>query len=91
MVKKIADRERAPIFKVGKITADKKFRVKDRSNDIETIDLDLDSLFGDAPKIMTDSSIESNYMEIEYDSKLFNEYLKMFKNRGCCMQRLAYK
>ena len=25
---------------------------------------------------MTDSSIESNYMEIEYDSKLFNEYLE---------------
>ena len=31
LVKKIADRERAPIFKVGKITADKKFRVKDRN------------------------------------------------------------
>ena len=76
-VKKIADRERAPIFKVGKITADKKFRVKDRSNHIETIDLDLDSLFGDAPKkIMSDSSIESNYMEIEYELKLFNEYLE---------------
>ena len=76
-IKNIAERERAPIFKVGKITADKKFRVKDRSNDIETINLDLDSLFGDAPKkIMIDSSIESNYMEIEYDSKLFNEYLE---------------
>ena len=77
LVKKIADRERAPIFKVGKITADKKFRVIDRSNNIETINLDLDSLFGEVPKkIMIDSTIKSNYLEINYDIKLFNKYLE---------------
>ena len=77
LVSKIANRERAPIFKVGKITADKKFRVKDRSNDVETINLNLDSLFGNAPKkIMIDSSIESSYLDIKYDSKLFNKYLE---------------
>ena len=48
--KNIAERERAPIYKVGKVTGDNKFKVFDRKNNTETIDLKIDSLFGDAPK-----------------------------------------
>ena len=50
IVKNIAERERAPIYKVGKVTADNKFRVYDRKDNVEIINLGIDNLFGNAPK-----------------------------------------
>ncbi len=76
-VKKIAERERSPIYKVGKVTADNKFRVFDRKNNKETINLDLDSLFGDAPKkIMKDITKTSSFDELEYDAKKVYDYVE---------------
>ena len=64
IVKNIAERERAPIYKVGKVTGDNKFKVFDRKNNIETIDLKIDSLFGDAPKkIISDTTKITEYSE----------------------------
>ena len=77
LVKRIADRERSPIYKVGKVTGDNKFKVVDRKNNIETINLDLDSLFGDAPKkIITDITKTSIYSDLEYDTSKVYEYVE---------------
>jgi len=77
LVKKIAERERSPIYKVGKVTGDNKFRVIDRKNNTETINLDLDSLFGDAPKkILNDITITSRFNKIEYGSNKIYEHVE---------------
>ena len=77
LVKRIADRERSPIYKVGKVTGDNKFKVVDRKNNIETINLDLDSLFGDAPKkIIKDITKTSIYSDLEYDTSKVYEYVE---------------
>ena len=68
IVKKIANRERSPIYIVGKVTNDKKFRVLDREKSIESIDLNLNSLFGDTPKkIISDNKISKHFQKIIYD------------------------
>ena len=77
LVKKIAERERTPVYKVGKVTGDNKFKVIDRKNNLETINLDLDSLFGDAPKkVVNDITKASKFKEIEYDENKVSEYLE---------------
>ena len=77
LVKKIAERERTPVYKVGKVTGDNKFKVIDRKNNSETINLDLDSLFGDAPKkVVNDITKASKFEEIEYDENKVSEYLE---------------
>ena len=77
LVKKIAERERSPIYKVGKVTGDNKFRVIDRKNNTETINLDLDSLFGDAPKkILNDITITSRFNKIEYGSNKIYKHVE---------------
>jgi phosphoribosylformylglycinamidine synthase len=77
LVKKIAERERTPVYKVGKVTGDNKFKVIDRKNNLETINLDLDSLFGDAPKkVVNDITKASKFKEVEYDENKVSEYLE---------------
>ena len=77
IVKNIAERERAPIYKVGKVTGDNKFKVFDRKNNIETIDLKIDSLFGDAPKkIISDTTKITEYSEIKYYAENIYDYVE---------------
>ena len=77
IVKNIAERERAPIYKVGKVTGDKKFKVFDRKNNTETIDLKIDSLFGDAPKkIISDTTKTTEYSEIKYFAENIYDYVE---------------
>ena len=77
LVNKIAERERAPVYKVGKVTGDNKFKVIDRKNNSETINLDLDSLFGDVPKkVVNDITKANKFKEIEYDGNKVSEYLE---------------
>ena len=77
LVKKIAERERTPVYNVGKVTGDNKFKVIDRKNNLETINLDLDSLFGDVPKkVVNDITKATKFKEIEYDKNKVSEYLE---------------
>ena len=77
IVEKIANRERSPIYIVGKVTNDKKFRVLDREENIESIDLNLNSLFGDTPKkIISDNTISNNFQKIKYDNNDIESYIK---------------
>tara|TARA_B100000575_G_scaffold284701_1_gene279083 strand:+ start:3735 stop:7394 length:3660 start_codon:yes stop_codon:yes gene_type:complete len=77
IVKNIAERERAPIYRVGKVTADKRFRVLDRNNNIETIDLEIDNLFGDAPKkIITDITKKTQFSDFKYESEKIYDYVE---------------
>ena len=77
IVKNIAERERAPIYKVGKVTADNKFRVFDRKNNIEIINLEIANLFGNAPKkIISDITKQTKFSELNYESENIYDYVK---------------
>lgn len=63
-LEKIALRERAPIYKVGKIMDDQKFIVIDSKGN-KPIDLMLSDFFGSSPKtIIKDHTLKSNYQSI---------------------------
>ena len=72
----IAKRERAPIYKVGKVKNDKQFTFIDDLTQKKPIDLNLDSLFGNPPKtIMKDKTLKKSYEEIKYLKKNLKDYI----------------
>ena len=77
VLKRIADRERAPMYDVGEVTNDNKFTFKSKSNGNTPMDLDLEDMFGSSPKTyMHDKSINRNYSDLNYKSDLFLDYLE---------------
>lgn len=76
-LKKIADRERAPMYVVGEATGDMQFRFVDKQASENPIDLQLADMFGNPPRtIMKDSTIAENYSDLKYDSNKAAEYLE---------------
>ena len=76
-LKKIADREKAPCYKVGKVRNDKKFIVHSKESDKSPINLSLSDFFGNSPQtIMKDYSVKYNFSELNYSTSKLNEYLK---------------
>lgn len=74
-LKDVAARERAPLYEVGEVKADKRLLVK---HDAETcpVDLKLEYLFGKPPKtILTDTTRQQSFSEIQYDPNHFEDYL----------------
>ena len=77
VLKRIADRERAPMYNVGEVTNDNKFKFRSKSNGNTPMDLDLEDMFGSSPKTyMHDKSINRNYSDLNYNSDLFLDYLE---------------
>ena len=77
LLKRIAHREKAPIYSVGKVTLDKSLIFKGSLNGHSPIDLKLDHLFGNSPKtILEDNSLIQKFKEIKYDTSLFESYLE---------------
>ena len=75
-LKKIADREKAPCYKVGKVKNDKKFVVHSSSSDKSPINLSLSDFFGSSPQtIMKDYSVKTNFSELNYYSSNIIKYL----------------
>ena len=76
LLNNIAERERAPIYAVGKITDDKIFKIEDKKNG-PPIDLKLEYLFGKPPKtVIIDRTVGNNFELISYDKSNIYEYLK---------------
>ena len=77
VLKRIADRERSPMYDVGEVTNDNKFKFRSKSNGNTPMDLDLEDMFGSSPKTyMHDKSINRNYSDLNYNSDLFLDYLE---------------
>ena len=68
--KKIADRERAPIYHVGEVKENKKLIFKGKSK-IDPINLNLDDFFGSSPMTI----IKDNLQKIEYDNPKYHSNL----------------
>ncbi len=73
----IAERERAPIYNVGKVTGDDRFTFESATTGEKPMDLALEDMFGSSPKtIMTDETVTYNYEALSYDKTKIEDYLK---------------
>ncbi len=76
MVRKIADRERAPFYVVGETTDDSRFVFK-QADGVKPIDLAMADMFGNSPKtVMTDVTVTREYDEVEYTADEVDSYLE---------------
>ncbi len=76
-LKRIADRERAPIYEVGETTGDMQFTFENSKTGEKPIDLKLEYMFGKPPKtIMRDEATQESYEAVTYDNKHIQEYVE---------------
>jgi phosphoribosylformylglycinamidine synthase len=77
-IKRIAERERAPIYVIGEVTGDHQFTFYNSVSGEKPIDLKLESLFGKPPRtIMKDITHKADYEKVEYDPSMIQEYLEV--------------
>ncbi|RXR19070.1 phosphoribosylformylglycinamidine synthase [Flavobacterium amnicola] len=77
ILQKIADRERSPMYQVGEVTSDHRFTFESKTTGAKPMDYALEDFFGSSPKtIMTDTTIDRNYSNSEYNSKEIPTYLE---------------
>ena len=75
-VKRIADRERAPMYVVGETTDDMKF-IFEQADGVKPIDIKLEYMFGKPPRtIMTDHTVETTYQPVVYKESELHHYLE---------------
>ena len=76
LMKRIADRERAPFYEVGETTGDHQLVFTDKNKNANPIDLKIEDFFGKPPKtVMNDSAIGTHLKALVYDTSKLNEYL----------------
>lgn len=75
-LRKIADRERAPMYVVGETTGDMNFTFSHR-NGVKPIDWKLSDMFGNPPKtVMTDTTVARTYAKVDYDVNNIADYVR---------------
>ncbi len=75
-VKRIAERERAPMYVVGETTNDMKF-VFEQADGKKPIDIKLEYMFGKPPRtVMTDSTVEETFEPVVYKTSELHHYLE---------------
>ena len=75
-VRRIAERERAPMYVVGETTDDMKF-VFEQADGVKPIDIKLEYMFGKPPRtIMTDHTVENKYQTVSYKESELHHYLE---------------
>jgi phosphoribosylformylglycinamidine synthase len=76
--RRIAERERAPIYIIGEITGDQQFKLINPVTGEKPIDIRLEDLFGKPPKtVMNDSEVRSSYKKVEYSQERIHEYAEL--------------
>jgi phosphoribosylformylglycinamidine synthase len=76
-LQKIADRERSPMYTVGKVTNDHRFTFKSETTGAKPMDFALEDMFGSSPKVvMEDQKIDRKYQAVDYDKTQLNNYLE---------------
>lgn len=74
LLQKVADRERSPLYVVGKTTDDKRFKFEDEGR--APIDMELKDFFGKPPKtVLDDEKIDTVYQPLNYSTEKLNDYL----------------
>jgi len=77
LLKRIAERERAPIYVIGEATGDMQFTFENSKTGEKPIDWPLSYMFGKPPKtVLTDTTRNEHFAELEYDHSKIEEYLE---------------
>jgi len=75
-VRRIAERERAPLYVVGETTGDAHFSFV-QDDGVKPFDLDVAQMFGHSPKtIMRDNNVEHHFEEVKYDAAQLDSYVE---------------
>ena len=75
-LKRIADRERSPMYEVGDVTNDHRFTFESKSTGLKPMDYALEDFFGSSPKtIMADKTINRTYADLSYKTSDIPFYL----------------
>ena len=76
ILKRVADRERSPMYNVGEVTNNHRFTFQSATNGTKPMDLALEDMFGSSPKtIMNDKTVVYNYADLEYEKEEVYNYL----------------
>lgn len=75
-LKRVADRERSPMYTVGDVTGDHRFTFESKTTGEKPMDYALEDFFGSSPKtIMNDKTIVRNYEDVNYSTEDIPTYL----------------
>ncbi len=87
LIRRIADRERSPMYVIGETTGDHKFTFENRNTGEKPIDWELAYMFGKPPRtVLEDTTQEINYKAPEYSKDQVNHYLEnvlQLESVGC--------
>jgi phosphoribosylformylglycinamidine synthase len=76
-LRRIAERERAPMYVIGEATGDRRFTFEDPRTGEKPIDLMLDDMFGNTPKtVMCDHTLRTEFEPLAYEKHRLQEYLE---------------
>lgn len=76
-LKKVAERERAPMYVVGTATGDKQFKFVDKKKNTKPVELAVSHLFGSSPKtILQDKTSAPGYKDLTYTTRDIVSYLE---------------
>ncbi len=74
-VRRIAERERAPLYVVGETTGDAHFAFV-QGDGKRPFDLDVAQMFGHSPKtVMVDETVSRTYADVSYDAAKTDDYI----------------
>ena len=77
-LKRVAERERSPMYQVGEVTGDHQFCFESSSTGEKPMDFALADMFGSSPKtLMQDATIKRHYQDPEFETGRIHEYLSM--------------
>lgn len=75
-LKRIAERERSPMYTVGDVTNDHRFTFVSKTTGLKPMDYALEDFFGSSPKtIMNDKTVVRNYSDLVYNVAHVSIYL----------------
>ena len=75
-IKRVAVRERSPMYVVGETTGDKQF-IFEQKDGKRPIDLRLEYMIGKPPRtVITDNTVVEKYQSVDYELSLLDDYLE---------------
>jgi phosphoribosylformylglycinamidine synthase len=76
-LKRIAERERSPMYEVGVVTGDLRFTFESATSGERPMDLALVDMFGSSPQtIMNDRTVDRKYADVNYTSSEIQDYIR---------------
>lgn len=76
-IKRIADRERTPMYTIGDITGDDRFTFESKKSGERPIDLALEDMFGNSPKtILEDTTTTETFAPVSYENEKLTNYVE---------------